>query len=156
MYEYRCTIRRVVDGDTVDVDINLGFDVILANQRIRLFGMDTPESRTRDLIEKQYGNLAKHYVEAMMPVGSSQTLETVKDDSKGKYGRILGKFVVTDHQSDTPNVDAYIHDIMVREHLAVRYFGQSKDDVESEHLENRLALSADLFHSLAPLLGKVK
>ena len=58
MYEYSCTIRKVVDGDTVDVDIDLGFGIWMKKQRIRLFGMDTPESRTRDLEEMKYGLLA--------------------------------------------------------------------------------------------------
>ena len=55
MYEYNCKIRRVVDGDTVDVDIDLGFGIVYANQRIRLYGIDTPESRTRDPYEKFLG-----------------------------------------------------------------------------------------------------
>ena len=63
MYEYSCTIRKVVDGDTVDVDIDLGFGIWMKKQRIRLFGMDTPESRTRDLEEKKYGLLAKQKME---------------------------------------------------------------------------------------------
>ena len=56
MYEYACKVVRVVDGDTVDVDIDLGFDVVLRKQRIRLYGVDTPESRTRDKEEKKYGD----------------------------------------------------------------------------------------------------
>ena len=55
MYEYRCKIVKIIDGDTVDVDIDLGFGVWLHKERIRLFGIDTPESRTRDLEEKKYG-----------------------------------------------------------------------------------------------------
>ena len=55
MHEYRCTIRRVVDGDTVDVDIDLGFGIWVRNERVRLYGIDTPESRTRDLEEKKCG-----------------------------------------------------------------------------------------------------
>ena len=55
MYEYKCKIRKVVDGDTVDVDIDLGFGVWLRKQRVRLVGIDTPESRTKDLQEKKYG-----------------------------------------------------------------------------------------------------
>ena len=61
MYEYRCKLRRVVDGDTVDIDIDLGFDIWLTNQRVRLYGVDTPESRTRDKEEKKYGLAAKAY-----------------------------------------------------------------------------------------------
>ena len=62
MYEYNCRIVKVVDGDTIDVDIDLGFDIVLSNQRIRLKGIDTPESRTRDLEEKKFGLLAKEVV----------------------------------------------------------------------------------------------
>ena len=54
MFEYKCVITKIIDGDTVDVDIDLGFDIILSNQRIRLSGIDTPESRTRDLEEKKF------------------------------------------------------------------------------------------------------
>jgi len=70
MYEYKCKIIKVIDGDTTDVDIDLGFGVWLKKQRIRFFGIDTPESRTRDLEEKKYGLAAKKYVTDRMPVGS--------------------------------------------------------------------------------------
>ena len=79
MYEYRCKILRVVDGDTVDVDIDLGFGVWMHKERIRLHGIDTPESRTRDLEEKKYGLIAKQKIKDFMPVGSTQTLVTTKD-----------------------------------------------------------------------------
>ena len=62
MYEYRCRIDRVVDGDTVDVDIDLGFGVWLRKERVRMYGIDTPESRTRDLEEKKYGLVHKKFV----------------------------------------------------------------------------------------------
>ena len=91
MYEYSCKIVRVVDGDTVDVDIDLGFGVWMHNERVRLHGIDTPESRTRDLEEKKFGLLAKDQVKHFLPEGSIQTLVTVKD-KVGKFGRILGKF----------------------------------------------------------------
>ena len=80
MYEYSCTIDRVVDGDTVDVDIDLGFGVWLRKERVRMYGIDTPESRTRDLVEKKYGLAAKDFVLSFLPVGSTQTLRTKKDD----------------------------------------------------------------------------
>ena len=88
MYEYTCTIRRVVDDDTVDVDIDLGFDVVLSNQRIRLYGIDTPESRTRDLEEKKYGKAAARFLESQITTGTV-TLRTHLD-GRGKFGRILG------------------------------------------------------------------
>ena len=70
MYEYKCRIDRVIDGDTVDVDIDLGFGVWLLKERVRMYGIDTPESRTRDLEEKKYGLAAKAFVLAFLPVDS--------------------------------------------------------------------------------------
>jgi len=133
MYEYRCKVTRVVDGDTVDVDIDLGFGVWMHKERIRLHGIDTPESRTRDLEEKKYGLLAKQQIESFMPRGSMQTLVTVKDKA-GKFGRILGKFLIYDKKTDRQMT---INDWMVREHHAVAYHGQSKEDIAEEHIVNR-------------------
>ena len=136
MYEYRCKVTRVVDGDTVDVDIDLGFGVWMHKERVRLYGIDTPESRTRDLEEKKYGLIAKEHIKSFMPVGSMQTLVTVKDKA-GKFGRILGKFLIYDKKTDAQMT---INDWMIREHHAVAYFGQSKDAIEEEHLVNRKLL----------------
>jgi micrococcal nuclease len=133
VYEYRCKVTRVVDGDTVDVDIDLGFGVWMHKERIRLYGIDTPESRTRDLEEKKYGLLAKQQIESFMPTGSMQTLVTVKDKA-GKFGRILGKFLIYDKKTDSQMT---INDWMIREHHAVAYLGQSKDDIAEEHIVNR-------------------
>ena len=133
MYEYSCKIVRVVDGDTVDVDIDLGFGVWMHKERIRLHGIDTPESRTRDLEEKKYGLLAKEQIESFMPVGSMQTLVTVKD-KVGKFGRILGKFLIHDKKTDAQMT---INDWMIREHHAVAYHGQNKETIAEEHLRNR-------------------
>jgi len=133
VYEYRCKVTRVVDGDTVDVDIDLGFGVWMHKERVRLYGIDTPESRTRDLEEKKYGLIAKEHIKSFMPVGSMQTLVTVKDKA-GKYGRILGKFLIYDKKTDAQMT---INDWMIREHHAVAYHGQSKEDIAEEHLVNR-------------------
>ena len=95
MYEYNCKIVKVVDGDTVDVDIDLGFGIWIKKERIRLYGIDAPESRTRDLEEKKYGLASKKYVEDLMPVNSIQVLRTMKDNV-GKFGRVLGVFVLPD------------------------------------------------------------
>ena len=133
MYEYRCKIDRVVDGDTVDLDIDLGFGIWLRKERVRLYGIDTPESRTRDLEEKKYGLAAKSYVQSFLPVGSMQTLRTTKDD-KGKFGRILGEFVVYDTVTDSSRT---LNQIMIDEHYGVEYYGQSKEDIAEEHLRNR-------------------
>ena len=135
MYEYSCRIVRVVDGDTVDIDIDLGFDVWLKKQRIRLYGVDTPESRTRDLEEKKYGLAAKKFVENHLPVGSKQTLRTRLDD-RGKFGRILGEFVLTT-QWEGKNIPTTINEQLVKHRHAVKYFGQSKEDIAEQHLKNR-------------------
>ena len=66
MYTYRCEVVKIIDGDTVDVDIDLGFGVWLKKERIRMYGIDTPESRTRDLDEKKYGLLAKEFLTRML------------------------------------------------------------------------------------------
>ncbi len=133
MFEYKCTILRVVDGDTVDVDIDLGFGIWMRKQRIRLYGIDTPESRTRDKEEKKFGLLAKQYVEGFLTKGSTATLVTEKD-GKGKFGRILGKFQVFDAKTDRAT---FLHELMIRDHMAVEYMGQSKEDIAEEHLMNR-------------------
>ena len=137
MYEYRCKIARVVDGDTVDVDIDLGFGVWMHKERVRLYGIATPERRTRDLEAKKYGLLAKDQIKSFMPVGSMQTLVTVKDKA-GKFGRILGKFLIYDKKTDSQMT---INDWMIREHHAVEYFGQSKAQIAEGHLKNRDILS---------------
>ena len=115
MYEYSATIRRWVDGDTVDVTLDLGFD-ILYNNRIRLLGIDTPESRTRDLEEKKLGLAAKDRVKELCPVGSTVTVKTTKD-GRGKFGRILGEIYVG---------DVNVNKLLVEEGHAVEYFGGKK------------------------------
>ena len=132
MYEYSCKIVRVVDGDTVDVDIDLGFGMWMHKERIRLHGIDTPESRTRDLVEKKFGLEAKKMVETYMPVGSTQTLITVQDKA-GKFGRILGKFRIYDGKEDRQTT---LNEWMIENHYAVAYLGQSKESIASEHLIN--------------------
>ena len=94
MYKYEATVRRWVDGDTVDVDIDLGFGLIFHNQRLRLYGIDAYESRTRDLDEKEKGLAAKAFVNEMAPVGSKITIVTYKE---GKYGRILAEVFLDDY-----------------------------------------------------------
>jgi len=139
MYEYNCKIVKVVDGDTVDVDIDLGFGMWLRNERVRVHGIDTPESRTRDKVEKVFGLAAKRFVQQVLPKGSSQTLVTEKpgDESKGKFGRILGKFKIYDAKTDRWD---FMGNIMIREGHAVAYSGQNKDDVQEQHLANRQKL----------------
>lgn len=130
MYQYKAKITRIIDGDTVDCDIDLGFKVILAKQRIRLYGIDTPESRTRDKVEKKYGLLAKKYLVNFIEAEDYQiTLETSKGSGRGKFGRILGKILNKDGQC--------ANEMMCDIGHAVPYFGQSKKDIADEHIKNR-------------------
>lgn len=131
MYEYRCTVVKIVDGDTVDVDIDLGFGIWMRNERIRLLGIDTPESRTRDKEEKKYGLAAKKYLTEMLNDRGGIVLKT-KKDAEGKFGRILGELWRT-----TDYADKSINQYLVDEHHAVQYYGQSKDEIVEQHLENR-------------------
>ena len=128
MYEYKATIVKVVDGDTVDVDIELGFDTWLHNQRIRLYGIDTPECRTRNKQEKAHGLLAKAYVQKTLIVGETYALTTRE---KGKFGRYLGEIKVGRET---------INQILIKKRLAVPYTGQNKKDIAVSHEINRLAL----------------
>ena len=127
MYEYKCKVVRVVDGDTVDVDIDLGFGVWLHKERVRIIGMDTPESRTRDKEEKKYGLAAKAELKVLLDDDDIK-LVTKKYDAKGKFGRILGDFfvkVLTDSS------------VLIERHHAVAYHGQTKEDIREAHLANR-------------------
>ena len=128
MYEYNCKVKRVVDGDTVDVVIDLGFDIHFAT-RVRLYGIDTPESRTRDKDEKARGFISKDFLKSWLDKGG--VVIRTRKDKKGKFGRVLGEMVVD-------NIN--INELMIEEHHAVKYHGQSKDDIEAEHLVNRQKL----------------
>ena len=130
MYEYGCTVTRVVDGDTIDVILDLGFSV-LHKCRVRLYGIDTPESRTRNKDEKVRGKLAAKFLEDSINNGKQVILRSKLKDSKGKYGRVLGEVIVD---------DININELMVKRYLAVKYYGQSKQDIEAEHLLNRQKL----------------
>lgn len=136
MYEYKCTITRIVDGDTVDVDIDLGFGIWLRGERVRIMGIDTPESRTADPVEKIFGLASKKRLQELL--GETATLKTVIDkdggDAKGKFGRILGDFVVGERT---------VTEILIEEGHAVKYHGQNKADVEVAHLANRNRLMSE-------------
>ena len=135
MYEYKVRIVKVVDGDTVDVDIDLGFDVWLKNQRVRLYGIDTPESRTRDLEEKKYGKAATAYLTEKLKIGTP----VLRSYGSGKFGRILGEFWIIEESHDMPGMEVKtnINQMMIEDHHAVAYHGQSKEEIAEEHIKNR-------------------
>lgn len=120
MYEYYVkSVNRVVDGDTIDVTIDLGFD-ILYNSRVRLAGIDTPESRTRDLEEKAMGLEAKEYLKNRLKIADKIVIKTEKLDSSEKYGRILGWLFV---DAETTSVNNQ----MILKGYVWEYDGATKD-----------------------------
>jgi len=125
---YKCVIQRIVDGDTVDVNIDLGFGIWLYKERVRIAGIDTPEKRTRDKVEKVFGLAATAKAHTLIPEGSHCIIRTRRDKA-GKYGRTMGDFVMSDGRLYT--------EVMVETHHAVLYEGQAKADVEAAHLKNR-------------------
>ena len=129
MYEYSCEVTRVVDGDTVDVIIDLGFDISYKS-RVRLYGIDTPESRTRDKDEKVRGLMSKDFLVDML--GKGDVITKTKKDKKGKFGRILGELHVG-NKGRSVNINKSLIDNF----LAVEYYGQSKEEIEEEHIVNR-------------------
>ena len=139
MYEYKVNIVKVVDGDTVDVDIDLGFGVWLKDERVRMMGIDTPESRTRDKVEKQFGLAAKARLKSLLGKKAILKTQVNKDgeDMKGKFGRILGDFQVYHHQTDSWRGAT---DVLVEEGHAVAYFGGSKEEIQEKHMVNRKKL----------------
>jgi len=133
--EYDVKVVKIVDGDTVDVDINLGFGVWLSDERVRIMGIDTPESRTRDKVEDLFGEAAKARLKELMEDGGKLiTTEDKKgEDMKGKFGRILGDFYVERYEGKKERVT----DILVEEGHAVAYFGGSKEEIQMKHMANR-------------------
>jgi micrococcal nuclease len=137
-YIFTATVSKIVDGDTVYVtDINLGFGIVNRGDTgrgicLRLNGVDTPESRTRDLEEKRYGLAAKEFVKAFCPVGSKVTLRTYE---KGKYGRWLADLKVG---------SKWLCKELLKNHHAVEYRGQNKKEIKEAHLANRLKVNLDV------------
>ena len=136
MYEYKAEILRVIDGDTVDVDIDLGFGIWMKKERVRLYGIDTPESRTRDKTEKIFGLAAKKRLKELL--GKKCVLKTFAardgEDMKDKFGRILGDFHVYYGEEDRW---CMLSTIMMHEGHAVAYEGRSKEEIQEAHLFNR-------------------
>ena len=126
MYRYKVSVVKVVDGDTVDVNIDLGFGMSYKKQRVRMLGIDTPESRTRDLVEKKFGKASKKHLKDILEQGGIQLVS----HDKGKFGRILGELFIGDSSYS-------INQQMIDEHHAVAYTGGNKEEIEKCHLANR-------------------
>ena len=134
MYEYSCKVKKVVDGDTMDVILDLGFD-ILYSCRVRLAGIDTPESRTRDLDEKARGKLSKAFLQECIK-GRKVVLKTKLKDSRGKFGRVIAEVWAELEEGSLRN----INDLMIKERHAVKYNAENKALVYDAHMANRAIL----------------
>tara|TARA_R100001594_G_scaffold68595_1_gene102892 strand:+ start:243 stop:659 length:417 start_codon:yes stop_codon:yes gene_type:complete len=121
MYTYKAKLDRVVDGDTIDVNIDLGFDITV-HKRVRLAGIDTPESRTRDLEEKKRGLAAKYRLTEILDMGNL----VVESKEVGKYGRVLGNLTVYPDNLDLP---INVNQTLVDEGHAVEYNGGKKKKI---------------------------
>lgn len=134
-YEYKARFKKVIDGDTLIVDIDLGFSIVLADQTIRLIGLDTPESRSKDKVEKLFGIASKKAVEDFMKNSDQENLiiQTIFcDDNGDKFGRILGKIYNSNK--------ACLNDWLIEKNHAVKYDGENKDKIKDLHFANRKIL----------------
>jgi len=134
MYEYSCKVKRVADGDTMDVVLNLGFDILYAC-RVRLGSIDTPESRTRDLDEKARGKLSKAFLKETI-AGKKIVLRTKLKDSRGKFGRVIAEVWAELEEGSMRNVN----ELMIKEYHAVKYNAENKALVYDAHMANRAIL----------------
>lgn len=119
MYEYRVKkVLKIVDGDTIDVDLDLGFDISFT-QRVRLAGIDTPESRTADKYEKALGLEVKDKLKHAIEAAKTVVIRTEKPDSTEKYGRILGWIFLDENPVS-------INQTLIDEGFAWSYMGETK------------------------------
>jgi len=132
MFEYNGKVKRIVDGDTIDAYIDLGFDVWIT-KRIRFMGIDTPESRTRDLVEKRYGKGAKHRLVEMLEQNDNKFV--LQSHGTGKFGRVLGELFIVCKKNNNSVVS--INKQLIKEGHAVAYFGGSKQEVKDALLNAR-------------------
>ena len=136
MTDYKAKVTRVIDGDTFDCTLDLGFDIYL-QQRCRMTGIDTPESRTRDKEEKNRGLLSKQYLKDLLKKAKNNVILRCDDgDETGKFGRVLAQVI---HKAQD-GTELNINKEMIANGYAVEYKGQSKDDVQDEHDANRQKL----------------
>ena len=133
MYEYKVKITRVVDGDTVDAEVDLGFDTFIKD-RIRLMGIDTPESRTRNKKEKALGLAAKAYLKELLKKNKGNIILRTSKEGKGKFGRILGTLLIYNGITSVNQMvidDCYadsVNQMLIDEGHARDYFGGRKGE----------------------------
>ena len=122
-HEFKAKLVRVVDGDTSDADIELGFSIFMRD-RIRLMGIDTPESRTRNLEEKSWGMAAKHRLIELLAEADGEFILKTEDMEKGKFGRVLGTIMINGKDANQS---------LIEEKLAIPYEGGNKDESRTKY-----------------------
>jgi len=122
-HEFKAKLVRVVDGDTIDADIELGFSVFMRD-RIRLMGIDTPESRTRNLEEKSWGLAAKHRLIELLAEADGEFILKTEEMEKGKFGRVLGTIMINGKDANQS---------LIEEKLAIPYEGGNKDESRTKY-----------------------
>ena len=139
-YEYHATVTEVVDGDTVVIDIDLGFDVVFTNQKVRLLGVDTPESRTSDKTEKVFGLASKDYAKKFIEgckdkhvIIRTHISDDVDSNGREKFGRLLGEII-------NPDTKKILNEELINNGYAVRYMGENKELVQEAHQRNKQIL----------------
>jgi micrococcal nuclease len=128
MYEYKATVKRVIDGDSLVLDIDLGFYMFMNETKIRLYGLDTPEMNSDDPLLRLQAVLATRYLYDNLPVGSKVTIKTVLD-KREKYGRLLATIITQDGFN--------INDGLLENKLAINYKNLTRDEQITKHYENQ-------------------
>lgn len=138
-YEYHAIVTEVVDGDTIVIDLDLGFDIKFTNQKVRLLGVDTPESRTIDKVEKVFGIASKDFCKRFVAACKNRVIirthisEGTDDSGREKFGRLLGEII-------NPDTREVLNDQLINNNYAVRYMGENKMVVKDQHMANRKLL----------------
>jgi micrococcal nuclease len=130
-YQYKAKLKKVIDGDTLLLDIDLGFNIVLFDQYVRLSGIDAPESKSKDRIEKAFGLLSKAAVEEFIKESKNEIIieTTLCDNNDDKYGRILAKLY--------DPVKTCLNDWLIEHRFAVPYDGTNKQKLKELHSSNR-------------------
>lgn len=129
LYKYNCIIERIIDGDTIEINIDLGFDNWIMHERVRLVNIDCPETRTRDLVEKEFGILAHRRVEELIPIGSKHILVSNEYNRRGGFGRVIGDILINDGTA--------LRDTLINERHGVPWLPNDREQMKKLHLENR-------------------
>lgn len=131
LYFYACLPRRVIDGDTIEVDIDLGFDNWIFKERVRLDNLDCPEIRTRDLVEKEFGVLASSRVYELLFENSTKEhiLFSKEYHRRDGFGRVIGDILINGTDS--------LRDTLINERHGVPWLPNDREQMERLHIENR-------------------